>query len=303
VALVFLVLAHRDPEQVARLVGRLGADGSTVLLHVDRKVDIAPFAATLARLPRPPVLVEPRVTCHWGGFGHVAATLRGMAAALRLAPDLTHLALLTGQDYPLRPLADVHARLAAAPGRSYLSWSLGEGRDIGDDERNRSERWLWSGDLARLRRWHVRVPPMGIPRLQAVGGYVPLPPIEHAGLLARLRPIPEGLVPAQGLAYWTLSRAAVAYCLDVLGRRRDVLRFFRGAFIPEENIFQMLLLASPLADTLVNDDQRYVRWDGAHPHVLRTRDLDALQASGKLFARKFDRHVDARILDLLDAAG
>jgi len=62
----------------------------------------------------------------------------------------------------------------------------------------------------------------------------------------------------------------------------------------------MLLLASSLRDALVNEDLRFMNWDGYHPKTLRMDDLDSMRASGKLFARKFDIDVDAAVLDELD---
>lgn len=60
---------------------------------------------------------------------------------------------------------------------------------------------------------------------------------------------------------------------------------------------------SSFRDRVAPDDLRYVDWTGGgdHPKVLTLRDLDALLASSKLFARKFDPTVDEVVLDRLDA--
>jgi hypothetical protein len=81
-----------------------------------------------------------------------------------------------------------------------------------------------------------------------------------------------------------------------------VIRFFRHALHPDELFFQTVLLNSPLADTVVDDHLRFIDWrdDPGSPAVLQTPDRDAMIASGKLFARKFDTSVDEGILDLLD---
>ena len=80
------------------------------------------------------------------------------------------------------------------------------------------------------------------------------------------------------------------------------MRFFEHVFIPDELFFQTIVTNSPLADTVENDNLRYLDWSREPaPAVLTRDDLDAIGASGALFARKFDETVDAEILDLLDA--
>ena len=80
------------------------------------------------------------------------------------------------------------------------------------------------------------------------------------------------------------------------------LRFFRHVDVPDECIFHTILVNSPLRESLVNDDLRYVDWTRTPlPAILGVQDLDALARSSKLFARKFDQRVDAEILDLIDA--
>jgi hypothetical protein len=76
--------------------------------------------------------------------------------------------------------------------------------------------------------------------------------------------------------------------------------FFNFVFVPDESMFQMLLLASPLRETLVNEDLRFLNWDRFHPETLVAEDLESMRASAKLFARKFDDEVDSDVLDALD---
>ncbi len=282
-ALAYILLVHRNPEQVARLVDRLSSPEDVVYVHVDRKSDLESFRAAFAKLPRPPVLLRRRVNVHWGGYSHVKATMLGIRAALRSERRFSHLVLLTGQDYPIRSTAEIQRFFAGAKGRSYISWSAGVGRDVDDSERPGNARWIWSGEMWTLMWWHVwwrRRWWHLQPRLR--------------------RRIPRGLTPHQGLAYWAITPEAASYCLHTMRRRPTLRWFFTFVFIPDENLFQMLLLASPLRDTLVNEDLRFLNWDGYHPQTLRMDDLDSMRASAKLFARKFDTDVDAAVLDELD---
>jgi hypothetical protein len=84
--------------------------------------------------------------------------------------------------------------------------------------------------------------------------------------------------------------------------RPEYVRYFGRVYIPDELFFHTLLLNSALRDRVVDDDLRYVDWSrpSAGQKTLGIEDIDALEASPKLFARKFDSERDARVLDLVD---
>ena len=98
----YVLLAYKDPEQVGRLLRRIAGPNSAVAVHVDRSTD----EAILDELRRdaadlPEVHFLARLRTHWGGFGLVEATLRGIEHLVR-ASNVDYVFLLTGQDYPLR---------------------------------------------------------------------------------------------------------------------------------------------------------------------------------------------------------
>ena len=82
--------------------------------------------------------------------------------------------------------------------------------------------------------------------------------------------------------------------------RPDVLDFFRRTKMPDEPSSRRLL-SSPLADSVENGRPALhgLERGSAHPGPARGRPPQA-QASGKLFARKFDASWTPEILDLVD---
>lgn len=261
----YIVLAHKRPDLVARLIGAL--ESAPVGAHIDRKVDIAPFAAELA--DRPNVAFLPRHVCHWGSHGHVAASLEGLTWFL--GAKASHAILITGQCYPLTSQTRIGRRLA----------------ELGDRSQFRLrplpiEQWAPSGGYNRIdRHWFV--------------------------LRGRLRTLkllprraPRDLRPHGGGSYWCLSRKHVEYVLDYLARRPEVARFFRTVLVPDEMIFHTILASSPLAHELVSEQFNFTHFrpQAANPAILGVEDLGAARASGALFARKFEDHA---VLDHLDA--
>jgi hypothetical protein len=270
--LAYIVSAYKNLDQLTRLVERLTIEGSVVYIHVDKKTDDVEYGRlerTLAGRPR--VHLLERHACHWGGFGHVQATLKGIDALLASGSDFEHLVLLTGQDYPIKPLTEIERFFAEHRGTSFMAYNALP-----------SESWSPRGGLDRIeyRHWRWRGPHVRLPWK---------------------RRFPEGATPYGGEAYWNLSRAGVEHVARFVDSRPDVVDFFRHVDIPDEIFFQTVLMNSELAGSVVNDNLRYIDWTrGPRPALLEARDLPALRASPKLFARKFDVFHDGEILDLVD---
>jgi hypothetical protein len=293
-SIAYLVLAHAAPEQVARLVGRLSDPADAVIVHVDRRSDVRPFEAAFADLPVAPVMTPRRTPVHWAGYGIVAATLILMRTALAQPRTFSHLVLISGADYPIRSNAELQEFFAGHAGTSFMSWSAGDHpAPVSDEQRHGNAEWYWSGSLERLSSWTVSVRGR---RWQFPSERVPyqIP-----------RRLPRGLrTPYQGSAWWNLTPEAAGYCLRFLARRPDVAAYFRFVLMADENIFQMILLAagSPLRDTIVNEDLRYMHWAGNSPPTLTAAEVPAMRASRKLFARKLDLAGEPATYDALDAA-
>jgi hypothetical protein len=269
----YIVSAYKLPQQLVRLVRRLHTENATFAIHVDAKTSRQVYGAMVdgtRELDR--VFFVERHRCHWGGWGHVRATLKGMERLYSGGAEFEYAVLLTGQDYPLRSARAIEGFLAGSGGRSYMSrWRLP------------SERWPGRGGLDRLERRHL------------VG-----PRHLHVVLPGRRR-LPLGLEPWGGSPYWCLARPALDHVRAVVGERRDVVRFFERAYIPDELFFQTILMSSTLAETVVDSNVRYLDWSRRPaPAILGVGDLEAMFASGALFARKFDFTLDGKILDLLD---
>ena len=279
-ALAYIVSAYKLPEQLTRLVLRLSTEDSWFFIHVDRKTDDDVYRRMTRSLASAAnVRFLPRHACHYGGFGHVQATLKGIDAIVRGGLSFDHTILLTGQDYPLKSNAEIHAFFRRRRGRSFMEhFSLP------------TTAWV-RGGIERITVWHVRVG----------GRHLRLRPRPRLGLA---RQFPAGLRPFGGSSYWCLSRDCTGYVHEFVRQNRRYTRFFRFVDVPDELFFQTIVLNSPFRDDVVNDDLRYLEWRdprvASGPAVLESRDFGKLASSGKLFARKFDAGRDSEVLDLLD---
>ncbi len=275
-SLVYIILAHRYPRQLLRLVERLDTAQATFVVHVDRRSPSDVFQriqATLAN--RKNVELLERRACYWGGFGVVEATLDAIYRLVRSEKAFDYAVLLSGQDYPLRPAVEIESFFAGAEGHSFMEHRPASGRFV-----DRIERRHWHGELAGI-------------RFKLPNRYMPL---------TWRRRMPLGLDPFVGSAYWSLSRPCVEHVSRFARENPDVVRFFRHSSSPDEALFHTIVMNSPLAPSVVNDSLHHVDWSEgqASPRTLTREDLPILLESDALFARKFAAEEDARLLEELD---
>jgi hypothetical protein len=262
----YVVLAHKRPDLIFRLVERLGV--SPVAIHIDKKSDIFPEVEKYASGMSSVTLLR-RHTCHWSLFGHVAATLEGMRWAS--AADCDYTFLLTGQCYPLKTQSQIRSEVEALEGKSVI-------RHLP------LPRAGWTnGGFDRVDRVHFRL----LGKLKSVR--------------RPKRKPPAGLRLYGGFSYWCLSRACVRHVLSTLDSDPSIRRYFHRTHAPDEMIFHSILASSELASSLIDEAPHYVDWTGggAHPKLLATEDVKPALASGRWFARKFE---DQAVLDVIDAA-
>ena len=293
--IAYLVLAHHRPCQLRRLVERLSGSRARCYIHIDRR---APAAVSGAVQDLAGVHLVESLACHWGDFSLVQAILRCLYAALDDETARCDVAvLLSGQDYPIKPVARIEAVLAARVGRSTLHyWKLPS------EEHWTNER----GGADRYEYWNVRIGRRFLPIFGPCAYVHPLINRGWNGLARRLtlaRRFPAGLIPYGGSGWWAMDRADAEEVRRFIAQNPAVIRFFRGVKIPDEMLLQTILMNSPGAKRAVNEPLHFLKWPppgASSPYVLTMRELDALAAAPELFARKFDEAVDSEVLDAID---
>ncbi|MFO7573288.1 MAG: beta-1,6-N-acetylglucosaminyltransferase [Gaiellaceae bacterium] len=269
--IAYVISAYRRPEHLARLVHRLADDDVRFFVHVDSKTDDSTYRRIVAGVDDlDTVAFLERHACHWGGFGHVQASLKGLAAIVQGGVDPDYVILLSGQDYPIKPNRAIREFLRERDGRSsFMHFPLP------------TPNWA-GGGVPRYRDWHLRWR----------GPHVRLP---------LRRGLPLGLTPWGGSAYWIISRSALETVHDFVTRHPEYVRFFHHVDIPDELFFQTILLNSAVASECDDIRLHYTEWGRTPaPAILIEEDYPHLVESPCLFARKFDPEVDARVLDLID---
>jgi hypothetical protein len=285
----YMIMAHKDPKQLHRLVARLNDGRSEFFIHIDKKVEINPFEI-LTSFGEVVHFIE-RFDASWGGLGTIKPFLAGMKAIQKAKKKFDRILLLSGQDYPIKSNADIdnffkNARHSVFvnhfPIPNYKKWP---GSDRGG--------WYRVDKYYFGQKWYHF---MASKSLNFASTYLPF----------FKRKLPDGMKPYTGQTWWNLDMYALNYILDYHEKHPEYIAFHKNTFVADELFVQMILMNSQddrLLKSIENSEKRLSIWDKAdspHPNILRKTDLQAILTSTDLFARKFDENVDSEILDLID---
>jgi hypothetical protein len=291
-----LVLAHRDPGQVERLVGWILSLSPEAAVAVHWDGPGAPAFEGAYRVPH-------QAHGPWGSFGF-ARTIMGALAYVQDALDPDWTWVLSGQDVPARRLEEAEAEVAAGAADAYLG-GLHEvrppaRRELGDEWQRRvffAHRAL-PGALVR--------PAAAAARRSGARAYVrPLATGGHAlGLRARRDPFAaEGLRCWIGSDWMTLSRRAVRALREGAAAHPALVRHHEHTISPSESLPQTLLMGAP-GLRVEHDNRRWVRFPPGSPRPapITLHDVPEILASGAHYARKADAAWHADALAALEAA-
>lgn len=314
----YVVVSHGDWGPVTRLASAICSSsrtGRVLVVHDDRRAsDTRPAASERVHY------VAHGLPTDWGSWELVDASLLGLREARdRIDPDMV--VLLSGTDYPLRPLDGWENEVRSAPGwvgtarplAYHARWGIALGD--GDDRLTRyTYRWQQT-PLARLlaRRGMVRL-----------AGWERVKRIRH-GLLRRTEPVLSERMVARGRGryygirrwppvftdgrpcyygsqWFAARRSELDRLLDVdLARGSRLHSVYRRSIIPDESAFVTPLSwhspPGPLAPVSCIIPEVGKPEDA---RILTLADLDELLASGSAFGRKVDPVLSAPLLDVLD---
>jgi hypothetical protein len=274
-----LILVHKNPKQLARLMDRLKHPDADIYIHLDAKTDIEPFEKLLQR---PNVYaIKKRIKVYWGSYSIVQATLNGFSQILDARKGYSYINLLSGDDYPIKPVEQIHSFFADNPDRLFMEY-------LTEDSA-----W-WSKVKSRVTQYHLT-------DYNFPGKYI-VQSLMNSFFPARKRPARLAYV---GKSQWlTITEESAGYVLNYLAANPKVIDFFKLSWGSDEVVIQTILYNSHLKFKIENNNLRYIDWsaDDVSPKTLNMDDAESLLKSTALYARKFDLEKYPEILDYLDEA-
>jgi hypothetical protein len=275
-----LIIAHKNPTQLLRLVKRLQDPHFDIYIHIDRKVNICEFQM-LKEIPNV-FFIERRVLIRWGGNSTLMAIINSMQEVLGKENRYDFINLLSAQDYPLKSSEEIVEFLKANIRYNFISFDVA-----------RQSKW-WREAVARFEKYHLTdVPIKGKYFFQSI-----------INRLAPKRKFPGHmeLYGSEKSAWWTVSGECAKFVIQEVTGNRRLRSFLRYCWGTDEFVVATIIMNSPFRHYTYNNNLRYIDWSEGNPNpkILTKEDLPNLKNSNMLFARKFDIDVDHTILDEID---
>ncbi|QFQ92435.1 beta-1,6-N-acetylglucosaminyltransferase [Lacticaseibacillus manihotivorans] len=239
-------------------------------VHVDAKSGPVALPTIAKALKYSHVVLVPRVAVGWAAYSMVAAEMQLLREATSAKTLYAYYHLLSESDFPL------------VSNQKFQAFFTDKDLEFVEIERNndvntRNRLRYYYPLQERLGKRH------GFYWLMQKGLLV----VEHLLRVNRLKHVQELPIIAKGSQWFSITDDFAKY---VVSNSALVTRVCRVSRAPDEVFLQTLLLNSKFASKLApqtSGNLRYIRWgQGNSPKSLGPKDFQALQQSGKLFARK-----------------
>lgn len=275
--IAYLILAHRNPKHIKRMIEALSCQDCAFFLHIDGKSNIEDFRG----LKGDNVFFPPeRVPVYWAEYSMVEAILILIRQALAGPVPYDYLVLLSGSDYPLRSKKYIHEFFEQRNGTQFISMSKIPDAAAGLP-------------LSKINA-------LSIPSSKPVYRFV-MKGLARLNLAKRdFRKHLGALRPWGGSTWWALTRDACLYICEFVKENPSVCKYFERTLTSDETFFHTIL-GNSIFGQKVQRSLMYDDWsagsphpatiDGSHLALFAAQEKvtldDAFGPGELLFARKF----------------
>ncbi len=279
--ITYIILAHKYPKQLSRLICKLNSQNTFFIIHIDLNTDIKPFESELSKFNNLN-FTENRFKTNWGGFNTVKATIELLKCAIVTKSD--SIVFISGQDYPIMNNLNIMKYLNYYKGKALIEYEKGS---LDMKLPNRTNRYYFA-DYFKYNK-------------TGLFDYKKVPFIPR--LLTKLLPkrkFLNGLVPYVGRVWFIVPLVVAEFFVERHKSDRKFSSFYKFTISSDEMYFQTLLLNSSYANLAINLQTTFADYNAPNPITWTSKDLELLKKQSTPFARKFDITVDEKILDLID---
>ena len=295
--LAFLISAHTDAPQLARLITALHADAE-FFVHIDRKSDIRPFKEAISA--KNVHFIENRIDVRWGTLIEVEYQMALIRAAVEFPRHFDRIFFLSGMDYPLWSNEHITQWLEEQGDREIL-----QGICMNTDFIQGQQRDLYTRrrPLFRLfnNKWNQKLSILCRKVLGALGC--------RKQLCFKMGNETWDLY--KGSAWWCISEELAQHVLHTYDSRPELKKYFSDSFGQAETLIQTIAFNSPdWAQRCILSEGKYPGLDALTPlhyivyepviQVMQAKDFLALMQSGRMFARKFQSEKSEEVIQMID---
>ena len=304
----FLILAHKSPKQIVRLLKALNHPQVDCYLHLDKKMHITEEERAEIQLKGGAILPQ-RVSCYLDDWSLCEAALLLLNESRRVS-SYKYYMLLSGQDYPIKPIPDLIQLLDRNYPKPYI-----------DTTPYSEDNWisykLWTTKLHSKVKFTCNKVQLkigckirGLNRVQDICQR--LSSKFSPSALCQLESLNVKIYG--GSAWWALSDLTVNEMMSDIQSNPQIVETFKWVFTPEELFFQTMVMRTSVAsmvevnpvDKRAQNGLTYANFVSptkevsCHPHILESEDWEWLKLRPEYFARKFDMDRSPKVLDIIE---
>lgn len=283
----YLILAHKNPSQIAKLLGALDAPDNDIFLHLDKRSSMKYKQFESCCRNAGLFFIRPRIRVNWGGVSIMRAELALLKAAVSKG-QYSYYHLVSGMDLPLKSNAEIHEFFERNAGKEFFT--MLKTSEFTDESIHYRHIFPESNHFylaKKLRQFHID------------------------WQKKRDCPINSGVEGKYASQWFSITDGFARYIVDNM---RWLMHTFRNTGLTDEMFAATLLSRSPFAGNLYDTtlyrecegvhaggNMRLTDWgddpDARHPRTFTSADYDMLCRASQLWARKFDETVDSEIID------
>lgn len=308
--LAILLLAHKNFEQVKRLIMKLNHDEVDIFVHCDIRWDEG--YNLLKEMNCDNVFISNvRYKSDLDTWNLVKAPMQLIKMAKDMGKTYKYYALMSGQDYIINSIDSIIHDLNKNYPKPYI-----------DCTPYSRDNWVYHKFKAnigyfRYHEWiNKRIKNNKINKLVKIPSYIAIIGIisKFCNPRKRLEKLKVDLYG--GSAWWILPDIVILYILEEYTKMDEYVKELSCTMTPEETFFQIMTMRSPLSnmvdlnqpDMVEQNCKTYAYFFGVdkppagHPYIFTMDDTNLLYNKSKkfFFARKFDINVDSAIFDYID---
>lgn len=276
-----LILAHKDIPLLCKIIQYFEKD-CDIFVHIDKKAKVTDEDLSVISNHKNVKILSRKYAVHWGGFSILKVELYLLKLVLYTSnADCIH--LISGQDYPVKPLNDFLLYFEKEGKRSHLAFRKMSFKEIATrffffqpyDWVNKNTREFRLIKKIILLQKKIKF------HRTSYGLFCPM---------------------FQGAQWFSITRAAASFILDYTKKHPYFYRRMRFSFAPEECYINTLLAHFKLNEC-INANLRYICWkyeNGNSPANLSIQHFGEIIESGAFFARKMEHPYCDSLISVID---
>jgi hypothetical protein len=279
-----LITAYKNIHHLKEMINWFDSDFS-FYVHIDKKSKFSDEERHLLEEIEKRAVVSREYKTNWGGMNHLNSILLLLREASKNG-RIEYFHLISGHDFPIKSCSVFRETMLKNKGKEFIEYFEMPAK-------------VWeNGGMDRILYYNLH----DVINAKGANGKIISKFINLQKKLNFQRNIVDFPKLYGGSTWWSLSEACCQYILEFIDKNPSFLNRFKHTFCAEEIFFQTIILNSPLKKNVVNDNLRYILWEnrnGNIPANLDETDIETIEKSEKLFARRFEYPVSSILIKAL----